>query len=267
MPRIFNAARRLHSLLHYTPKLCEKVDSVCVEYHQIQENFNYDIVSNGERWLLQTLAAHNLLGTAFDVGANHGDWADLVLEANSSALVHCFEICPPTFEKVSARLSGEKNVVLNCFGLSDAPGEIEVKYCRDGDGGSTMFDMVLPLKAEIINARVACGSDYCAANGVQKIDCLKLDVEGAEHLVLNGFGEMLNPAVVPVVQFEYGLVNILTKFLLKDFHSFFKSRGYKLGKLYPDFVGFREYRFEDEDFRGPNYVAASPHMTALLGKK
>jgi hypothetical protein len=59
----------------------------------------------------------------------------------------------------------------------------------------------------------------------------------------------------------------LTKFLLKDFYDLFESRGYRLGKLYPDFVGFQKYRFEDEDFRGPNYVAASPEVAALLEKK
>ncbi len=264
MPRIFNVARRLDSILHRFPKLRKKVDSVCVEYHQIRENFNYNIESNGERWLLQTLASKNMLETAFDVGANHGDWAALVLAANPAAAVHCFEICPPTFQKVAARLAGKKNIFLNSFGLSETAGEVEIKYCPDGDGGTTMFDVTLPLNTSIIKAKVASGKDYCAGHGIKKIDCLKIDVEGAEHLVLQGFGDMLNPATIPVVQFEYGMVNIITKFLLKDFYALFESHGYKVGKLFPDFVRFREYRFEDEDFRGPNYVAASPQMAALL---
>jgi FkbM family methyltransferase len=264
MPRIFNAARRLNSILRGFPKLRQKVDSICVEYHQIQENFNYNIETNGERWLLQALARKKMLETAFDVGANHGDWAALVLTANPNATVHCFEICPPTFQKVLARLSGRKNIFLNSFGLSDAPGEVKIKYSADGDGGTTMFDVTLPLNTEIINARVGCGKDYCAEHGIKKIDCLKLDVEGAEHLVLKGFGDMLNPAMIPIVQFEYGMVNIVTKFLLKDFHTLFESRGYKVGKLFPGYVRFREYRFSDEDFRGPNYVAASPELAALL---
>jgi len=267
MPRIFNTARRLHSILSGFPKLRQKVDSVCVEYHQIQENFNYDINLNGERWLVQTLAHQKNFQTFFDVGANHGDWAALVLEANPAASVHCFEICPPTFKKVAARLSGNKNIHLNSFGLSDRPGEVELKYCPDGDGGSTMFDVTVPLTTVIIRAKVFSGKDYCSGLGIKKIDCLKLDVEGAEHLVLHGFGEMLNPAAIPVVQFEYGMVNIITKYLLKDFYSFFESRGYKVGKLFPKGVNFGDYRFEDEDFRGPNYIAASPQLVALLEKQ
>ncbi len=265
MSRIFNTARKLNSVLSGFPKLRRKIDSICVEYHQIHENFNYDYDSNGERWLLQTLAGRNLLKYAFDVGANHGDWTALALKANPAAVVHCFEICPPTFQKLSANLSAnKKNVFLNSFGLSDSPGEIKIKYCPGGDGGTTMFDVTVPLTVEILDAMVVCGKDYCIQRRIEKIDCLKLDVEGAEHLVLRGFGDMLQPAKIPVVQFEYGMANILTKFLLRDFHQFFEGRGYQVGKLLPESVRFRPYRFEDEDFRGPNYVAASQQIVPLL---
>jgi len=268
MRPIFKTAQRLDAILRCVPKLRSKVDSICVGYHQIQENFNYDAGTNGERWLLQTLAGQNRLATAFDVGANHGDWAELVLAANPGAAVHCFEICPPTFKKVSTRLAGKSRVRLNDFGLSDAPGEIKLKYCPDGDGATTMFDVVMPMQVQTINARVARGQDYCTGLGLNKIDCLKLDVEGAEHLVLHGFGDLLQPDSIPVIQFEYGTVNIVTKFLLKDFYALFESRGYRVGKLFPDHVRFREYRFEDEDFRGPNYIAASPRVVPLLaGRK
>ena len=139
MRRIFHTARRLDSVLRAFPRLRQKVDAICVEYHQIQENYsNYDLNTNGERWLLETLARQNLLKNAFDVGANHGDWAASVKAANPDALVHCFEICPPTFEQLARHFSGNQagaqNIRLNPFGLSDAPGEIQIKYCPDSDG-------------------------------------------------------------------------------------------------------------------------------------
>jgi hypothetical protein len=120
-------ARRLDSALRFFPKLRRKIDSICIEYHRIQENYgNYDPNSNGERWLLQTLARRNWLRNAFDVGANHGDWAALVLEANPDAVIHCFEICQPTFQKLAARFSetkqGNGKIFLNPLGLSDFPG-------------------------------------------------------------------------------------------------------------------------------------------------
>ena len=60
---------------------------------------------------------------------------------------------------------------------------------------------------------------------------------------------------IRVIQFEYGYTNISTKVLLKDYHEFFESHGYLLGKLYPKGVDFRKYEFKHEDFIGPNFVA------------
>ena len=85
--------------------------------------------------------------------------------------------------------------------------------------------------------------------------------------MLRGFGDLLSPGRVPVVQFEYGMINIVTKFLLRDFYTHFEDRGYRVGKLFPGYVRFRPYRFQDEDFLGPNYVAASPDVAPLLGRE
>jgi FkbM family methyltransferase len=268
MGRIFYIAKRAYSILGSFPRLREKLNGICVEYHQTHENLNYEMASNGEGWLVETLAQQGLLNTVFDVGANQGEWTGRVLEINPKAMVHCFEICPPTFQKLSKNLAAKKDrATLNPFGLSDAPGEIKIKYSPNDDGKTSMFNVLLPLNVEIVDAKVIAGKDYCASNGIQSFDFLKIDVEGAEHLVLKGFGDILTPEKVPVIQFEYGLINIETKFLLKDSYAFFESRGYKVGKLLPNGVRFRAYRYEDEDFFGPNYVAASPQRATLLQQK
>ena len=93
------------------------------------------------------------------------------------------------------------------------------------------------------------------ATGVERIDLLKVDVEGAEHLVFDGFGAAMDAGQIDVIQFEYGKVNIITHFLLRDFYDFLETRGYQVGKLFPDHVDFRPYALEDEDFLGPNYIA------------
>jgi FkbM family methyltransferase len=266
MVPIFKTARRVHAALTLFPGLRRRIDAICVEFHKLQENFSYDTNANGERWLVHTLARHGRLRVAFDVGANHGEWAKMVLEANPEAVVHSFEICPPTFELLRKQFpQGKKNLFLNPVGLSNSEGEIELKFNPGSDGGTTMFDAVFPQDMHTVKGAVIRGKDYCDKNNITRIDCLKIDVEGAEHLVLAGFGEMLTPAQIPVIQFEYGLLNIATKFLLRDFYLFFEARGYKVGKLFPESIRFRKYRFEDEDFIGPNYVAVSPQIFDLLG--
>ena len=260
-PMIIASIRRLQK----HPRLSQGLDSLCVAIHQVHTNFNYDHETNGERWLLEKLTRNNVLRTAFDVGANQGDWTGLLLRLNPSARVHCFEISPPTFEKLRTRVGAVPNVTLNPVGLSDGPGEVNLAYSSDADGLSSIVEIVCPANSQSIKAQVTTGQLYCSQHRVTQIDMLKIDVEGAEHLVLKGFGDLLRPNLISVVQFEYGMVNIASRFLLRDFYELFTGRGYRVGKLYPDFVRFRPYRFEDEDFRGPNFVAASPAIATLLG--
>ena len=254
----------LFTSLNKLPRISHKIDSICTDFHRFRENLNYSHSSNGEQWLLGALAKQNLLSFCFDVGSNHGNWTTLVLAENPEATVHCFELCQETFQKLAAHFSADKRVILNSVGLSDHSGEIEVQYCSDSDRLSSMFEVISSGNVKKNTAKVIRGIDYCGERDIGKIDFLKIDVEGAEHLVLNGFADLLTPRCVPVIQFEYGMVNIVTKFLLRDFYTFFESRGYKVGKLFPHFVRFRAYRFQDEDFLGPNYVAADPEIATTL---
>jgi hypothetical protein len=123
---------------------------------------------------------------------------------------------------------------------------------------------------QTIECDVTTGDDFLSERGIATVDLLKLDLEGGEHLALRGFDRAFRAGgKIRLVQFEYGQVNIITKFLLRDYYEFFRERGYVVGKLYPDFVDFREYRYRDEDFLGPNYVACSaddPGLSALRGR-
>lgn len=250
--------------LDKVPGVNHNIAKLCVQFLNIHNNFNYDHDSNGERWLLRMLARRNRLDVCFDVGANQGDWTALALAENPRAMVHCFEVSPPTYTKLAGRLSNDLQVALNPFGLSNQSGDILVKHCLDSDALSSLIEVVCSRNIETIASKVIRGMDYCTERGITKIDFLKIDVEGAENLVLDGFSDFITPQVVPVIQFEYGMANIASKFLLRDFFQFLETRGYRVGKLFPHHVRFREYRFEDEDFRGPNYIAVSPDTVGLL---
>jgi hypothetical protein len=107
----------------------------------------------------------------------------------------------------------------------------------------------------IIDIEVIKGDDYVHSIGIEKIDLLKLDIEGAEMKALKGFENCLREKRIRVVQFEYGYLNILTKNLLMDYYDFFEPLGYRVGKLYPKKIEFKPYSNKLEDFIGPNYVA------------
>jgi hypothetical protein len=97
---------------------------------------------------------------------------------------------------------------------------------------------------------VRTGDEVCRELGIGKIDFLKVDVESAEYEVLTGFSEMLGARRVSVIQFEHQHGRFL-----RDFYDLFLPKGYALGKLYANYVDFREHSAESEHFLGPHYIA------------
>jgi FkbM family methyltransferase len=232
------------------------------------ENRNYDPHANGELALLDRVAAHADVRTIFDGGANVGAWTQAAAQRFPRAGIHAFEIVPETYAQLRANCASLDRVVLNQVGLADAPGEIEVFY----DPRMSALASCVPGFAEDFHGyqprrervAVTTGAEYAAGHSVAAIDLLKIDVEGFENRVLAGFLPLLRAGAVRVVQFEYGYVNIAARFLLRDFYDFFKPLGMRVGKIYPTHVEFREYRYEHEDFLGPNYVAVLASDQALL---
>ncbi len=252
----FIAAHRRSAWLRFLARGCRA-------YLRAYKNFNYDHAYNGESWALARLGGPSTR-CIFDVGANVGDWTSAARAASPNAVIHCFEVVPETAERLRRRFAGEARVIVNPVGLSDHSGEVRLKHFPDAVNLTTIADYPRDFPHQTLIAEVTTGDEYVAKHGVEEIDFLKIDVEGAEPEVLRGFERTLAAGRVAAVQFEYGRVNILTRHLLKDFYDFFSSRGYLVGKLYPNYLDVRPYRLEDEDFVGPNFMAIRRERTDLL---
>jgi FkbM family methyltransferase len=228
-----------------------------------QANLDYQLHSNGEELVLRRLAPftpHLIV----DAGANVGDWTLAASTHCSQAQLHAFEISPPTFQTLQTRLAGRERTHLHNLGLSDTPGEVSLHHYAQAPALTTVTDYPHPFESQCVQAQVVRGDEFLGALGITHIDLLKIDVEGMEDRVLRGFDQLLQRRAVDLVQFEYGRVNILSRYLLADFHAFFQERGYRVGKLYPDGVEWRSYVLADEDFRGPNYLACRDDRIDLL---
>jgi len=235
----------------------------CRSFTKRYENLNYDVDSNGESRVLQQLSKFSF-SCLFDVGANEGDWALRASRLYPAAIVHAFEIMPQTYQVLRGKIAGCKNVIANNRGLLDEEREVDLKYFPENSTVTSVYDVPYPGEYKMVKAKVTRGDDYVAGGGIPFIDLLKIDVEGAEHLVLKGFQECLRKRKIAVIQFEYGKANILSRFLLADYYDFFRQYGYKIGKIYPTYVDFRDYDLDHEDFIGPNYLAVQEDRNDLL---
>ena len=117
---------------------------------------------------------------------------------------------------------------------------------------------------EVSNVNVTTGDIFCSQNKIETINFLKIDVEGYEPQVLRGFQGLLESERINIIQFEYGYINIAVNFLLKNFYDYLGSYDFLIGKIYPNYVDFRDYRFKDENFYGPNYLAIHSSLTKVI---
>lgn len=240
---------------------------LCRQYAKWYGNASYKAEKNGERWLLEALRDQPFT-TMLDVGANVGKWARLAATTFPGATVHALEIVPATFERLRAETRPLANVRPVNTGLAEQAGRLRIRYHPSASAHATFTAYPHGWVGESLDCEVTTGDAFCATQGITAVDFLKVDVEGAEHLVFEGFAGALRERRIRFVQFEYGRVNILTGFLLKNFYELFARHGYVVGKIYPDYVDVREYDLGDEDFLGPNYLACrrdEPLLPRLRG--
>lgn len=271
---LVNRSRRLISgagrglARHRRGRIAPWVDAALLQLHRGYENLNYDFAANGERWVLERLAQVGGISVVFDVGANVGDWTRLACEFFPDATIHSFEIVPETHTRLAANLAGRSHVHVHDVGLSDHHGDASINYIPEGHGVATLVDgateAVFGVPTERRHVRLAVGDAVCLEHGITNVDFLKLDVEGAEYDALKGFGKMLTSGAIKVVQFEYGYVNIFTKHLLLDFYELLEAAEMVVGKLYPNYVDFRAYQVQHEDFLGPNFLAVHSSEDRLI---
>jgi len=257
MQRRFVASHRSSRPLRYLARRCAR-------FLDQFENANDQVwEANGELRVLQRLA-HAEIRCVLDGGANVGAWARRAHDILPAATVHCFEIVPQIAAELRERVGDLKRIVVNDVGLYDGEGDVPLSYYPELSVLSTVTAFPHDMARREITGRTTTGDAYLAERGLRHVDFLKLDVEGAEPLALRGFGRAFAESRINVVQFEYGQVSILTKFLLRDFHRFFEERGFLVGKIYPAGVEFRSYEFAHEDFRGANFLAVRRDRQDLI---
>lgn len=225
---------------------------------------NYDFTTNGESFVIRALAARPL-ARVFDVGANVGEWALLAHDHLRAARIDCFEVLPATADALQQATGMHERIAVHRFGLSNETGQVQLKTFKDLD----VLTSLVPVEHDFAEAGTAAGQvmrgdEYCAQQGIDHIDLLKIDVEAAEFMVLQGFSAMLERQQIDVIQFEYGTGSIVTRFLLKDYYALLGSYGYLIGKIYPNYVEFREYHEDHEDFIGPNMLAVRADRDELV---
>jgi len=161
----------------------------------VDEDIGRQIYYSGEYEKNESTFVKELLretDVCFDVGANVGYYTLLMAAQARKGMVHSFEPIPFNYHLLcsSVLLNGFENVVPNCCALGNREGECEFAVAKDS-GLSSFVDTGRNPVTATRRVRVTTLDRYCAQQRVERVDFLKIDVEGAEGLVLEGSRHIL----------------------------------------------------------------------------
>jgi FkbM family methyltransferase len=113
----------------------------------------------------------------FDLGGYRGDWAADIFTRYCCTL-HVFEPVPEYVERIRSRFSRNPKVTVHPFGLASADATVALAV---DESSSSLFKS----GAATCEARLVKASDFLAANRIESIDLMKINIEGGEYDLLD----------------------------------------------------------------------------------
>ncbi len=167
----------------------------------LTENLAIDIRTEK---IVKRLAQEGRVKNCVDIGVLDGEILELFLKYIPKG-VHCgVEPLPEKFELLKAKFKSNKNIHLHNFAAGSKNEESTFNVVVSNPSYSGLRRRDYPKEEEVKEIKVQVGrlDDILAKE--EKIDLIKIDVEGAEYDVLLGADRILSTHK-PILIFEFGL--------------------------------------------------------------
>ncbi len=145
----------------------------------------------------------------FDVGANFGWYTTLLHQLSGlEGVVHAFEPVPQTFktlEKNIALIQDSSNISINNIALGDTQGKVEMHVFAGLPNGHSSISTMGREDYATVESPLMTLDSYMKEKNVGRVDFVKVDVEGAELMLLKGASKLFEQQVPPIWMIEMAL--------------------------------------------------------------
>lgn len=173
-----------------------------------------------------------------DAGANIGFMTFQFRKRFSQADVYCFEPNPNVFNVLVNNYKGDSRVHCFPYGVGDADRE-QAFNINANTGTSSFLDAADYHRShQAINllgshvVQMISLDEFVKKNSIDRIDILKLDIEGYELMALQGAKSLLKDQKIDVIYTEVNIVgSYVGQVLFHDITGYLKEYGYHLFNL------------------------------------
>ncbi|MDX1653031.1 MAG: FkbM family methyltransferase [Brumimicrobium sp.] len=168
--------------INYTLDISDIVDwYIYFGFKELSREALYDLIQEGQ--------------TVIDIGANVGDvtlHAAQIVGKNGE--IHAFEPDPTNYKRLTANLNLNtfNNIRKNQVGLGHETGTFKIANIDSGNQGMNRIIQGKPTNLNTHEINVITLDSYALENRLEKIDLIKIDVEGFEYNVLKGSTAVIN---------------------------------------------------------------------------
>jgi len=204
-----------------------KIELIGLAYYENGIMKSHSMVASGEVYFINKFLKDKLQTnepTFVDIGANVGDYANLLYTNFPESKIHCFEPNPNTFAKLKSTLP--ESIKINNEGIGEKEGSLKLYF--DGDNKTSVqatsdrkiLEVISKVEnIEEISIKIDTLDNYCSKENIESIDLLKIDTEGFEYEALQGAKSMLENKKIKMIQFEFNEINIVKRRFIRDFYE------------------------------------------------
>lgn len=199
--------------------------------------------------------------TVLDIGANIGIYTLICAkQVGAGGVVHSFEPTPATFARLERNVALNRlaNVHINQVALSNQEGVTEFHLYHQNAMNSLARQAWVGKVKAVVPVRTRTLDGYVAEEGITRVDLVKLDVEGAERMVLRGGSALLQSETAPALLVEFAdRTTEAFGYRAAELRDLLEAHGYTLYRW-----NFRQHRLEPEPRRADYTLYAN-----LIGLK
>lgn len=204
--------------------------------------------------------------TFVDAGAHCGQYTLVAASAvGRDGRVHSFEPDPQTFALLAANVRENRatNVSLNQLALAEQDGRATLFLGDAHNVGANSLAPAIEYSGRQIEIKCARLDGYLSGAGVEHVDLMKIDVEGAEIKLLRGASALLEGDKRPLLIVEFNdFTQVQQGQSCRELADLLISLGYSLYRIGPE-AGLGQYATEDTSVYF-NVLAAPADATAQL---